>query len=74
MYFVFSVENRSIMRELEGIAKLLDFLAKPEWSDHHVMVIMVISSMLEDLESLEVCVLPKKKPVSRSIYGLFGGE
>ena len=42
------------MRELEGITKLLDFLSKPEWNDLHVMVIMVISSMLEDLESLEV--------------------
>ena len=42
------------MRELEGITKLLDFLSKPELNDLHVMVIMVISSMLEDLESLEV--------------------
>ncbi|KAL8622228.1 hypothetical protein ACOMHN_043751 [Nucella lapillus] len=47
-------ENRSALRELEGIAKLLDFLAKPEWNDLHVMVVMVISSMLEDVESLEV--------------------
>ncbi|XP_076467502.1 armadillo repeat-containing protein 3-like isoform X2 [Babylonia areolata] len=46
-------ENRSSLRELEAIAKLLDFLAKPEWNDLHVMVVMVISSMLEDRESLE---------------------
>ena len=48
------VENRNTMRELEGMSKLLDFLSKPEWNDLHVMVVMVISSLLEDVECLEV--------------------
>nr|KAG5705421.1 hypothetical protein BaRGS_004548 [Batillaria attramentaria] len=47
------VENRSIVRELDGITKLLDFLAHPEWNDLHVMVVMVLANLLEDIESLE---------------------
>lgn len=47
------VENRSVVRELDAITKLLDFLARPEWNDLHVMVVMVLANLLEDIESLE---------------------
>jgi hypothetical protein len=33
---------------------LVDFVAHPEWNDLHVMAVMVLSNLLEDLESLEV--------------------
>ncbi|KAL8577393.1 hypothetical protein ACOMHN_060215 [Nucella lapillus] len=47
-------ENRRVLLELEGISKLLDFLGRPEWGDLHVMVIMVLASLLEEKDSLEV--------------------
>ncbi|XP_053398828.1 armadillo repeat-containing protein 3-like isoform X3 [Mercenaria mercenaria] len=47
-------ENRSALRELEAISKLIDFVAHPEWNDLHVMAVMVLSNLLEDLESLEL--------------------
>ncbi|KAJ8298392.1 hypothetical protein KUTeg_024923 [Tegillarca granosa] len=46
-------ENRSAMRELEAMSKLIDFVAHPEWNDLHVMAVMVLSNLLEDVESLE---------------------
>ncbi|ESP02130.1 hypothetical protein LOTGIDRAFT_111572, partial [Lottia gigantea] len=46
-------ENRKCLRELEAISKLINFLAHPDWHDLHVMSVMVISSLLEDKESLE---------------------
>lgn len=46
-------ENRSALRELEAITKLIDFVAHPEWNDLHVMAVMVLSNLLEDVESLE---------------------
>lgn len=47
-------ENRSALRELEAITKLIDFVAHPEWNDLHVMAVMVLSNLLEDVESLEL--------------------
>lgn len=47
-------ENRTALRELEAMTKLIDFVAHPEWNDLHVMAVMVLSNLLEDLESLEV--------------------
>ncbi|XP_012938913.1 armadillo repeat-containing protein 3 isoform X2 [Aplysia californica] len=47
-------ENRRVLRELEAITKLLDVLAQPTLSDLHVMVVMVLSNLLEDTESLEL--------------------
>ncbi|XP_061165176.1 armadillo repeat-containing protein 3-like isoform X2 [Saccostrea echinata] len=47
-------ENRSALRELEAMTKLVDFVAHPEWNDLHVMAVMVLSNLLEDLESLEL--------------------
>ncbi|XP_064608678.1 LOW QUALITY PROTEIN: armadillo repeat-containing protein 3-like [Liolophura sinensis] len=47
-------ENRSLIRELEGVSRLIDFVAHPEWNDLHVQAVMVLSSLLEDTESLEV--------------------
>ncbi|XP_050417691.1 armadillo repeat-containing protein 3 [Patella vulgata] len=47
------VDNRANLRELEAISKLINFLAHPEWNDLHVMSVMVLSSLLEDIESLE---------------------
>lgn len=52
--FLLSVENRSALRDLDGINKLIEFLTHSEWSDLHVMVVMVLSNLLEDIESLEV--------------------
>ncbi|KAL4230819.1 Armadillo repeat-containing protein 3 [Mactra antiquata] len=47
-------ENRSALRDLEAMTKLIDFVAHPEWNDLHVMAVMVLSNLLEDLESLEL--------------------
>ncbi|XP_034303811.2 armadillo repeat-containing protein 3 isoform X4 [Magallana gigas] len=47
-------ENRSALRELEAMSKLIDFVAHPEWNDLHVMAVMVLSNLLEDIESLEL--------------------
>ncbi|KAL3878968.1 hypothetical protein ACJMK2_031290 [Sinanodonta woodiana] len=47
------VENRGALRELDAITKLIDFVAHPEWNDLHVMAVMVLANLLEDLESLE---------------------
>ena len=49
-----TAENRGAIRELEGITKLIDFVAHPEWNDLHVIAVMVLSNLLEDIESLEV--------------------
>ncbi|XP_071087900.1 armadillo repeat-containing protein 3-like isoform X1 [Haliotis cracherodii] len=46
-------ENRASLRELEAISHLINFLAHPEWNDLHVMAVMVLSNLLEDVESLE---------------------
>ncbi|XP_046553420.1 armadillo repeat-containing protein 3-like [Haliotis rubra] len=46
-------ENRASLRELEAISHLISFLAHPEWNDLHVMAVMVLSNLLEDVESLE---------------------
>ncbi|KAK3599496.1 hypothetical protein CHS0354_006630 [Potamilus streckersoni] len=46
-------ENRGALRELDAITKLIDFVAHPEWNDLHVMAVMVLANLLEDLESLE---------------------
>ena len=55
MLFSFApAENRAVMRELEGINKLIDFIGNPEWSDLHVFAVMVIANCLEDTESVEV--------------------
>ena len=43
------------MRDLEGIAKLIDFIGRPEWSDLHVFAVIVLSNCLEDRECMEVC-------------------
>ncbi|XP_060595382.1 armadillo repeat-containing protein 3-like isoform X3 [Ruditapes philippinarum] len=47
-------ENRSALRELEAMSRLIDFVAHPECNDLHVMAVMVLSNLLEDLESLEL--------------------
>ncbi|GFR96234.1 armadillo repeat-containing protein 3 [Elysia marginata] len=47
-------ENRRVLREIEAIGRLLDVLATPTLSDLHVMVVMVLSNLLEDTESLEL--------------------
>ncbi|KAK3779638.1 hypothetical protein RRG08_040361 [Elysia crispata] len=47
-------ENRRILREIEAIGRLLDVLATPTLNDLHVMVVMVLSNLLEDTESLEL--------------------
>ncbi|XP_048777085.1 armadillo repeat-containing protein 3-like isoform X6 [Ostrea edulis] len=47
-------ENRSTLRDLEAMTVLVDFVAHPEWNDLHVMAVMVLSNLLEDLESLEL--------------------
>ncbi|XP_022325530.2 armadillo repeat-containing protein 3-like isoform X1 [Crassostrea virginica] len=47
-------ENRSALRELEAMSLLIDFVAHPEWNDLHVMAVMVLSNLLEDIESLEL--------------------
>ena len=36
------------------MTKLIDFVAHPECNDLHVMAVMVLANLLEDLESLEV--------------------
>ncbi|XP_021356632.1 armadillo repeat-containing protein 3-like isoform X1 [Mizuhopecten yessoensis] len=46
-------DNRGALRELEAMSRLIDFVAKPELNDLHVMAVMVLSNLLEDLESLE---------------------
>ncbi|XP_067661533.1 armadillo repeat-containing protein 3-like [Haliotis asinina] len=46
-------ENRASLRELEAISHLINFLAHPEWNDLHVMAVIVLSNLLEDVESLE---------------------
>lgn len=51
---IFAAENRSALRELEAMSLLIDFVAHPEWNDLHVMAVMVLSNLLEDIESLEV--------------------
>lgn len=50
----FTVENRQVLRENDAITRLLDVLAQPTLNDLHVMVVMVLSNLLEDTESLEV--------------------
>ncbi|XP_059157772.1 armadillo repeat-containing protein 3-like [Physella acuta] len=47
-------ENRRTLREIDAISKLLDILAQPTLNDLHVMVVMVLSNLLEDPESLEL--------------------
>lgn len=56
--FCISAENRALIRELEGVSRLIDFVAHPEWNDLHVQAVMVLSSLLEDTESLEVVLYP----------------
>ncbi|XP_041358509.1 armadillo repeat-containing protein 3-like isoform X2 [Gigantopelta aegis] len=46
-------ENRARLRELETVTRLLEILARPELNDLHVMVVMVLSNLLEDIESLD---------------------
>lgn len=48
------VENRAVMRELEGVDKLIRFIGRPEYSDLHVFAVMVLSNCLEDTETMEV--------------------
>ena len=43
-----------VLRELEAMNRLIDFIGHPEWSDLHVYAVMVISNCLEDPESIEV--------------------
>lgn len=57
----FTAENRSALRELEAMSKLIDFVAHPEWNDLHVMAVMVLSNLLEDIESLEVILSQSSK-------------
>ncbi|KAK0062177.1 armadillo repeat-containing protein 3-like isoform X7 [Biomphalaria pfeifferi] len=45
-------ENRRVLREIDAIGRLLDILAQPTLNDLHVMVVMVLSNLLEDPESL----------------------
>ena len=53
-WIYFSAENRVVLRELEAMNRLIDFIGHPEWSDMHVFAVMVISNCLEDPESIEV--------------------
>ncbi|XP_025087750.1 armadillo repeat-containing protein 3-like [Pomacea canaliculata] len=47
------VGNRNCMRELDGVSRLLEILARQDLFDLHVMVVMVLANLLEDLETLE---------------------
>ncbi|CAG5127477.1 unnamed protein product, partial [Candidula unifasciata] len=47
-------DNRRVLREIDAISRLLEVLAQPILNDLHVMVVMVLSNLLEDKESLEL--------------------
>ncbi|BFZ14755.1 hypothetical protein BsWGS_17793 [Bradybaena similaris] len=47
-------DNRRVLREIDAISRLLEVLAQPILNDLHVMVVMVLSNLLEDKESLEM--------------------
>lgn len=66
----FTAENRSALRELEAMSKLIDFVAHPEWNDLHVMAVMVLSNLLEDIESLEVILSQSSKKTDYIGYNL----
>ncbi|KAL5011438.1 hypothetical protein ScPMuIL_009989 [Solemya velum] len=77
--------NRAALRELETITKLIDFVAHPEWNDLHVMAVMVMSNLLEDVESLEqikesgglkklVALITDQPPPDDDIKGGGGGK
>ncbi|CAE1153737.1 Armadillo repeat-containing protein 3 [Acanthosepion pharaonis] len=47
------VGNRAALRELDILNILVDIVGHHEWPDLHVMAVMVLSNMLEDMESVE---------------------
>ena len=51
---------RIILRDLEAISRLIDFLGRPEWNDLHVFAVMVLSNCLEDTETMEVNTINNK--------------
>lgn len=47
------VGNRAALRELDILTILVDIVGHHEWPDLHVMAVMVLANMLEDMESVE---------------------
>jgi hypothetical protein len=43
-----------VMREQEGVDKIIRFIGRPEFNDLHVFAVMVLSNCLEDTETMEV--------------------
>ncbi len=49
-----SAVNRAVLRELDGLDRLINFIGHPEWSDLHVFAVMVLANCLEDPQNMEV--------------------
>ncbi|XP_014775215.1 armadillo repeat-containing protein 3 [Octopus bimaculoides] len=47
------VENRVILRELDIVNKMIYLIGHPDWLDLHIMAVMVLSNMMEDIETVE---------------------
>ncbi len=47
-------ENREVLREINGLEKLIEFLNNPQYKDMHVNCLNLLSSCLEDTQYLDV--------------------
>ncbi|XP_036364292.1 armadillo repeat-containing protein 3-like isoform X1 [Octopus sinensis] len=47
------VENRIMLRELDIVNKMIFLIGHPDWPDLHIMAVMVLSNMMEDIETVE---------------------
>ena len=52
--FVFLAENRTALRELEGLEKVISFVGKKEYDDLHVQALQVLTNCLQDTENVQV--------------------
>ena len=47
-------ENRTALRELEGLEKLIDFVGNKDFDDLHVHALQVLTNCMQDPESMQV--------------------
>lgn len=52
--FVSLADNRTALRELEGLEKLIDFVGNKEFDDLHVHALQVLTNCMQDPESMQV--------------------
>ncbi|GAB1601676.1 armadillo repeat-containing protein 3-like [Argonauta hians] len=61
------MDNRTILRELDVVNKMISMMSRPDWSDLHIMAVMVLSNMMEDYETVETF---KEGPGLRKLIAL----